>query len=330
MGARGDSPLFPEGNEKGRVPRLHFALCHLHEGFRIVPQRVVLVSAGELFQRQELVRTSRRKQGRAIDSFLDLFAVTVTFLAIRVASQPPDEDHPFGHGKAENIAAIIQAVLIFIAGGSIIYAVVRRVQTETILQVTEAGIAVMAVSILASIFLSRHLLRIARQEDSMALEANAHNIAADVYSAAAVFIGLMLVRLTDITIIDPILAGLVALYIFKVAFDVLRNSFGGLVDVKLPENEENDIRNSITEHFGTEVVSFHKLRTRKAGDQRHIDLHLVMPKHFSVEQAHDMCEHLEEDIERRWRNTEVVIHVEPCDDNCYDCDLTCEDRHQVD
>jgi len=263
---------------------------------------------------------------QAIDSFLDLFAVTITFLALRVAARPPDEDHPFGHGKAENVAAIVQAVLIFIAGGSIIYAAVRRLQTETVLEIAEAGIAVMAVSIVASIFLSRYLLRIARQEDSLALEANAHNIAADVYSAAAVFIGLLLVRITDITMIDPILAGLVAIYIFKVAFDVLRNSFGGLVDVKLPESEENDIRNAIIEHFSLEVVSFHKLRTRKAGDQRHIDLHLVMPKHYSIEKAHDMCEHLEEDIESRWRKTEVIIHVEPCDDNCDNCNLTCEDR----
>ncbi len=263
---------------------------------------------------------------QAIDSFLDLFAVSVTFLAIRVAARPPDEDHPFGHGKAENVAAIIQAALIFLAGGSIIYAAVRRLQTETTLELTEAGIGVMAVSIVASIFLSRYLLMIARREDSLALEANAHNIAADVYSAAAVLIGLLLVRLTDITIIDPILAGLVALYIFKVAFDVLRKSFGGLLDVKLPENEEMDIRNAITEHLDVEVVSFHKLRTRKAGNQRHIDLHLVMPKHFSIEKAHDMCEHLEKDIESRWPYTEVVIHVEPCDDNCEACNLNCEDR----
>lgn len=263
---------------------------------------------------------------QAIDSFLDLFAVVITFLAIRVAARPADESHPFGHGKAESIAAIIQAVLIFLAGGSIIYTAVRRVQTEATLDMTEAGIGAMAVSIVASIFLSRFLLRTARREDSTALEASAHNIAADVYSAMAVLIGLLVVRLTDITIIDPILAGLVALYIFKVAFDILRKSFGELVDVRLPEDEESVVRAAITEHFGGEVVSFHKLRTRKAGSQRHIDLHLVMPKHISIEEAHDMCEHLEEDIESRWLNAEVIIHVEPCDNNCDACQLTCDDR----
>jgi cation diffusion facilitator family transporter len=263
---------------------------------------------------------------QTVDSFLDLFAVIITFLAIRVASRPADEEHPFGHGKAENIAAIVQAVLIFITGGSIIYAAVRRIQTEATLDMTEAGIAVMAVSIVASVFLSRYLLRTAREEDSMALEANARNIAADVYSAAVVLVGLLVVRLTGITVIDPVLAGLVALYIFKVAYDVLRKSFGGLVDVKLPEDEENYIRNAIAEHFAGEVVGFHKLRTRKAGSYRHIDLHLVMPRHVSIAEAHKMCDHLEEDIEGRWQHTDVIIHVEPCDNNCEDCGLNCDFR----
>jgi len=265
---------------------------------------------------------------QAVDSFLDLFAVSVTFLAIQVAAKPADEKHPFGHGKAENIAAIVQAVLIFLAGGSIIYSAVRRVQTGAALELAEAGIAVMAVSIVASIFLSRYLLKVSRQEDSMALEANAHNIAADVYSAAAVFVGLLLVRLTGFSIIDPILAGMVALFILKVAFDVLRKSFGGLVDVKLPEEEENAVRAAITEHFGREVVSFHKLRSRKAGSQRYVDLHLVMPKHISIEIAHEMCDHLEKDIRGRLVHTDITIHVEPCDDNCELCDLTCEERKE--
>jgi len=263
---------------------------------------------------------------QAIDSFLDLFAVAVTFLAVRIATKPADEKHPFGHGKAENIAAIVQAILIFLAGGSIIYAAVRRIMTGTTLELTEAGIGVMLVSIIASILLSRHLLRVSRLEDSLALQANAHNIAADVYSAAAVLVGLIVVRFTKLSIIDPILALLVAVYILKVAYDVVKNSFGGLVDVKLPEAEENAIRSAITEHFGREVVGFHALRTRKAGSQRYIDLHLVMPKSTSVEEAHQMCEHLEQDIRSRLPHTDVTIHVEPCDENCDWCSFTCDTR----
>jgi cation diffusion facilitator family transporter len=263
---------------------------------------------------------------QAVDSFMDLFAVGITFLAIRFSSKPADSEHPFGHGKAENIAAIIQSILIFIAGGSIIYSAVRRAETDAALQMTEAGIAVMVVSIIASIFLSRFLRKVARQEDSMALAANARNIAADVYSAAAVLVGLIVVRLTGLDIIDDILAGVVALFILKVGFDVLRDSFGGLVDVKLPEEEENKIKAAITEHLGGEVVSFHKLRTRKAGNQRYIDLHLVMPGHISIEEAHKMCDHLEKDMKLHFLRTDTTIHVEPCDGKCEACELVCEKR----
>ena len=263
---------------------------------------------------------------QAVDSFLDLFAVVVVFLAIRFAAKPADEEHPFGHGKAENMAASAQAILIFLAGGFIIYLAIRRIQTGATLELTEAGIGVMLVSVVASIFLSRHLLRVSRATDSLALQANAHNIAADVYSAAAVLVGLLVVRFTGLSIIDPILAILVALFIFKVAYDVLRNSFGGLVDVKLPEAEEDNIKLAITEHFGGEVVNFHKLRTRKAGSQRYVDLHLIMPRDTSLEEAHRMCNHLEADIEGNLGSTSVTIHVEPCDENCGWCSFTCERR----
>ena len=263
---------------------------------------------------------------QAADSFLDLFAVVITFMAVRVAEQPADEKHPFGHGKAENVAAVIQAILIIIAVGSIYYSAISRIISGATVEMTEAGIGVMAVSVIASILLSRHLLKVARQEDSQALEANARNIAADVYSALAVFIGLIIVRFTGWSIIDPILAGLVAFFIFKVGYDVLKNAFGGIVDVKLPEEEEEIIKEAVTEHFGNEIVDFHRLRTRKAGSHRYIDFHLVLPKDVSLEAAHNMCDHLEEDIEKKLASTDVTIHAEPCDENCEECKATCERR----
>jgi cation diffusion facilitator family transporter len=258
---------------------------------------------------------------QAVDSFLDLFAVGVTFLAVHIAAKPADKEHPFGHGKAENIAAIIQAILIFFAGGSIIYSSVSRAGVEAPLEMTEAGIAVMVVSVIASILLSRHLRKVARQEDSMALEANAHNIAVDVYSAAAVLVGLVIVRITGVDIIDDILAGLVALLILKTGIDVLRKSFTGLIDVKLPENEEKLIELAISEHFGDQVIEYHKLRTRKSGSQRYVDLHLVMPRHISLEEAHVMCDHLENDMKQRLMQMDITIHVEPCDGKCERCPL---------
>jgi len=257
---------------------------------------------------------------QAVDSFLDLFAIVITFFAVTIATKPADEEHPFGHGKVENIAAIVQAVLIFTAGGLVIYFAVHRIIAGVTIELTEAGIGVMLVSIIASVFLSRHLLKVSRAVDSIALQASAHNIAADVYSAAAVLAGLLVIRFTGLNILDPIIALLVALFILKVAYDVLRRSFGGLIDIRLSEAEENIIRLSIMEHVG-ELVSFHELRTRKAGSQRYIDLHLVMPKKASLEEAHRMCDHLEQDIGDKLRYANVTIHVEPCSEECDQCPI---------
>ena len=266
---------------------------------------------------------------QAVDSFMDLFAVIVTFAALRIAARPADAEHPFGHGKAENIAAIIQAGRIFLAGGTIIYTAFRRAEGHAPLEMTGAGIAVMAVSIIASILLSRHLRKVARREDSLSLAANADNITADIDSAAAVLVGLIIVQITGWDVVDDILGGLVGVFILKVGFDVLRSSFGGLVDVKLPEVEEEAIRAAITEHAGVEVVGFHKLRTRKAGSHRYIDVHLVMPRSVELRTAHDMCDHLEKDIQARLVRTDVTIHVEPCDDNCRECQIiACSDRKE--
>jgi len=259
---------------------------------------------------------------QAADSFLDLFAIIITLFAIGVAIKPADKEHPFGHGKVENIAAVVQAVLIFAAGGLIIYSAVRRIILGATVELTEAGIGVMLVSLVASLWLSRHLLKVSKATDSVALEANARNIAADVYSAAGVLVGLVAIRFTGLNILDPIIALVVALFILKAGYDVMRKSFGGLVDVRLPKAEEAEIMSCIKEYSG-QVVSFHALRTRKVGSRRHIDLHLVMPKNASMEEAHQVCDCLERDVEKRLRHTNVVIHCEPCNEECDQCAVSC-------
>jgi len=259
---------------------------------------------------------------QAVDSSLDLLAVVITFIAIRIATKPADREHPFGHGKVENIAATVQAVLIFIAGSLIIYSAVQKIITGAKVELAEAGIGVMLVSMIASIFLSRHLFKVSKAVDSIALQANAHNIATDVYSTAAVLAGLTVVRFTGLDILDPLIAMVVALLILKTGYNVLRKSFGGLIDVKLPQIEEDEIRSCIMEH-DCQLVAFHDLRTRKAGSHRYIDLHLVMPKNASVEEAHRVCDHLEQDIRNRLPRTQVTIHVEPCATECDRCSVSC-------
>lgn len=264
---------------------------------------------------------------QTIDSSLDLFAITIIFFALRVASHPADEEHPFGHGKVEGIAATVQALLILVAGGSIIYSAVLKIIHGAQIAETEAGIAVMAVSAIASLLLSRHLKKVAKATDSIALESYAGNIAADVYSTSGVLLGLVIIRFTGLTIIDPILAIGVALLILKAGFEVMRKSFGELVDVKLPPEEEKELLSYISRH-DDRIMGFHAVRTRKAGNTRFIDLHLVMPRNVSVEEAHRICDHLEEGIKHRLSNASVTIHVEPCDSGCRHCGIVaCDIRH---
>jgi cation diffusion facilitator family transporter len=259
------------------------------------------------------------------DSFLDLFAAIITFSAISIAAKPADAEHPYGHGKVEDIAAAVQGVLIFAAGGLIIYFSIRRIIDGTSIELAETGIAVMLVSIVASILLSRHLHKISKATSSVVLEANARNIAADVYSALAVLVGLVAVRLTGLNIIDPIIAIAVALYIFKIALRTVNKPLAGLVDTKLPASQEAAIRDALAK-YSHQVAGYHALRTRRAGSQRYIDLHLVMAKEISLDQVHRMCDQIEADIQAGLPEASVTIHAEPCYEECEQCSVICPDR----
>lgn len=254
----------------------------------------------------------------AIHSVLDLAGAVVAFIGIRISSKPADKQHPFGHGKAENVSGIVVAGLIFVAAGGIAYQAVKRLITGATLELVEVGIYAIVVAIVINTVTAWYLLRVSRDKDSLALGTQARHLFSDVLSSVAVLVGLIAVKVTGLNILDPIVALLVVLLILKVGYDALKRSFGGLIDVRLPVAEENEIKSCIIEHY-SELVSFHKLRTRKAGSQRFIDLHLIMPKNASVEEAHLMCDHLEQDLENRLQNTSVTIHVEPCRTECDKC-----------
>lgn len=262
---------------------------------------------------------------QASDSLLDLFAAIITFSAIRIAAKPADAEHPYGHGKAEDIAGVGQGILILIAGGLIIYSAVGRIIEGSSIELAEAGIAVMAVSIVVSIFLSRHLSKVARRTASVALEANARNIATDVYSASAVLVGLAIVRFTGLNIIDSVLAIGVAIYILKVAVDTIRRPISGLLDETLPPSQQAVIENCLRKH-SREVSGFHALRTRRAGSQSYIDLHLVIASDISLEQAHHICDQIEVEIQTALYKASIIIHAEPCDNECEQCVAICSKR----
>jgi cation diffusion facilitator family transporter len=261
-----------------------------------------------------------------IHSGVDLVAALIAFFSIRAAVKPADEEHAFGHGKIENVSGTIEALLIFLAASWIIYEAVEKIRAGTGLESVNLGIGLMAFSAVLNFFVSRHLHKIARSTDSVALEADAWHLTTDVYTSIGIFVGLIVVRVTGLTILDPLIAIGVAILIMRAAWNITRKSVGGLLDVSLPKEEQDVLRAAITEHLG-EVAGFHKLRTRKAGSERYVDLHLVLPKSATLEEAHRLCDHLEEDITNKLANGSVTIHCEPCglaeEDKCPpDCPVT--------
>ncbi len=245
-------------------------------------------------------------------SAVDLLAAFIAFFSIRAAAKPADEEHEFGHGKIENISGTIEALLIFFAAGYIIFESVDKIITRAEPEFLTAGIAIMAFSAVLNFFVSRFLHKVAHRTDSVALEADAWHLTTDVYTSLGVFAGLIVVQITHWYILDPIIAIGVALLILRAAWNITWKSVRGLIDVRLPQAEEDIISASILEHVG-ELAGFHELRTRKSGSQRYIELHLVLPKKVTVEEAHKLCDHLEGDIKSKLPEGNVTIHCEPCD-----------------
>jgi len=254
----------------------------------------------------------------AVHSVIDLFGVIIGYTAIKIASRPPDKRHPYGHGKAENIAGVIIAAMIFIGAIIIAYQAVTRLIVGGAVELVTLGIYVTAAAIAINLVVSWYGLRVARATESIALEATARDLFADVLSSAAVLVGLILVQFTGIAILDPIVALLVSVLIGRTAFFTMRKAFGGLMDIKLPQAEEDEIVACIKEHADL-IAGFHRIRTRKAGSQRQIDFHLVVSRQLNVERAHRLCDELEQEIEKRLSDASVTIHIEPCDGNCEKC-----------
>jgi cation diffusion facilitator family transporter len=264
---------------------------------------------------------------QAADSLLDIFSISITYVAVKMSIAPADKQHQFGHGKMEGLAALIQAVLVLGAGGFIIYSSFQRIITSEPIQPDE-GMAVMIISIIASFLLSRHLHRVAKATDSTAIEASARNISADVYSASGVLLGLLVVQFTNLVILDPIIALIMAGFVLKAGYEVINTAIHELTDYALPKEEQDSLISCIKEH-NSQLVNFHAVRSRRAGSERFIDLHIVMPRNYSIAKAHDMCDHLEQDILGRIAHANIIIHAEPCNEkDCSLCSITiCEIRH---
>ncbi len=255
----------------------------------------------------------------AIHSTMDLLASIIAFFSVKISDGPPDEEHPYGHGKFENISGVIEALLIFVAAIWIIYEAVEKILLKYEVKNLEWGFLVMFISSVVNFFISRRLYKVAKETDSIALEADALHLKVDVYTSLGVATGLFLIWITGYHILDPIFAILVALLIFRESFILLKTAYSPLLDVKLSDEEIDIIKKAIiNKNFG--CMAFHQLRTRKAGHLKYVDLHLIVPQDYSVKESHDMCDAIEKEIERMINNIEVTIHVEPCTKICDDCE----------
>lgn len=245
----------------------------------------------------------------ALHSGIDLVAAVIAFIAVHVSDRPPDEAHAYGHGKIENISGTVEALLIIVAAIYIAYEAVMRFIHGTELVRLDLGIAVMLVSVIMNWIVSAKLFKVANETDSIALEADGQHLRLDVYTSIGVFAGLLVVYFTNIVLIDRLLAIGVALWIGWIGIQISGKALGPLLDIQLPETEVERIVSLI--HSEPQVIGFHKLRTRKSGAQRHVDVHLIVPKSMSLTEAHDLAERVEDRIREEFRDIFVLTHVEP-------------------
>jgi cation diffusion facilitator family transporter len=259
----------------------------------------------------------------AVHSGLDLIAAIIAWFSIRESGKPADDEHRFGHGKIENVAGTIEALLIFGAAFYIIWEAIHKLRAGTMeIESLGWGAAVMAVSAIANYLVSRHLLNVAIKTDSVALEADALHLRTDVYTSVGVLGGLIAIKLTGIAMLDPIVAIVVAFMIIKAAWDLTKTAFFHVLDVKLPDDEEALIHD-VMERYKGRFIEYHKLRTRKSGHIRHIDMHLVVPKQMTVEQGHNLSHEITAEIEKRLPHCLILVHIEPCPGECPKCAVEC-------
>jgi cation diffusion facilitator family transporter len=247
----------------------------------------------------------------AIHSAIDLLASIVALVSVRRADAPPDEDHPYGHEKVESLAATIEGMLILVGAGIIVFEATRRLASGAEVESLGVGIAVIAFSVVANVGVSTFLKRRARELGSPALEGDAAHLRADALTSLGVLAGLALVEITDEPAFDAIAALAVAVAIVVAGVRIMRRSGGALVDEAPPPEELDRIEAAIEAAAIADMVGYHKLRARRAGRRRWIDLHVQFREGTTLERAHEAAHQLRDAIRAELRGADVLIHVEP-------------------
>jgi len=246
----------------------------------------------------------------AVDSFLDLSASSVNYFSIRKSEKPADHDHRFGHGKAEGLAGLFQCFVIGVSSLYLIYVSIERLLNGGNLQDLDLGILVIAFSIVVSLLLARYIKNVAKETESIALNADSLHYQFDVYTNIGIVIALIVIKFTGLSIIDPIISIVIAILIIWSAKDIVMQSLNILMDKELPEEVVVQIEEIILNH-SSEVRSFHKLRTRNAGSVKFIEFHVVLDHQLTFVKSHELAEDIIKEIEAVIPNSEVTVHVDP-------------------
>lgn len=257
----------------------------------------------------------------ALHSGIDLIASIIAFFAVKHAREPADKRHQYGHGKIENVSSLFEAIFIFATAGIIVFESVQKLFHPEPLDHVGLGLIIMGVSTVFNIIVSTNLIRVGLRENSPALTADGHHLRTDIFTSLGVFLSLIIYNFTHLMSIDSIVAILIGLYIFKLAYSIGYTSIQSLIDHAIPLEEETKIHH-VLQSFKSKIFGYHDLRTRQAGANRHVDLHLLLCKGLTIEEGHKICDEIEEAINKKLGETHTVIHVEPCyehRDSCEKC-----------
>lgn len=264
----------------------------------------------------------------ALESLVNLPAAIVALIALSAAARPEDEDHRYGHGKAEYFSSGFEGALIMLAAASIIYASVRRLLAPQPIERLALGAGISVIASLINLLVARVLFRAGRRHHSITLEADAHHLMSDVWTSAGVIVGVSAAALTGWQRLDPIIAIIVALNIVRTGVSILRRSLMGLLDTAIPDDLQRKITEIMARHARA-GVRFHALRTRQAGAWRFVDFHVLVPGDWSVQRGHDLLEAIEEEVRAAVPNSSVFTHLEPIEDPASFADVRLERESQA-
>ncbi len=249
----------------------------------------------------------------ALESLVNLAAALMALAMLTAAARPPDEDHAYGHSKAEYFSSVLEGTLILIAAFSIGVAAVSRLVYPKPLQQIGAGLAVAVGASVINLGVALVLLRAGRRERSIALEAGAHHLLTDVWTSVGVVVGVGAVALTGWQLLDPAVALMVAANIVWSGYRLVRKSVDGLMDTALPAEDHAALCRVLDAHVAT-GIQYHALRTRESGARRFVSLHVLVPGDWTVQRGHALLESIEADIRAVVPNVTVLTHLESLDD----------------